>query len=72
MMKDKYANYVVQKAVEVVGQPLREVLVNKIYNIPDQNCYSNFILIIAQHVFNAIAKLSSVKYQGQYYTSYMK
>ncbi len=41
MMKDKYANYVVQKAVEMAKPPLRDALVKKIYAIPDPNNFCN-------------------------------
>lgn len=40
MMRDKFANYVVQKAVEVTGPPLKDILIKKIFAIPDSNNYS--------------------------------
>ena len=39
MMKDKFANYVVQKAVEVTKPPMRDVLINKVMLIRDPNNY---------------------------------
>jgi hypothetical protein len=39
MMKDKYANYVVQKAVEVAKSPIRETLIQRIMVCPDHNNY---------------------------------
>ena len=39
MMKDKFANYVVQKAVEVSQSPVREMLIAKIKAMPDPNNY---------------------------------
>lgn len=38
-MKDKFANYVVQKAVEVALPPVRELLIAKISAMPDPNNY---------------------------------
>ncbi len=48
MMKDRYANYVVQKAVEMSKPALREALVKKIYSIPDPNnyCMVSFALFL--------------------------
>ncbi len=40
MMKDKFANYVVQKAVEVTKPPLKDALIRKILAIPDPNNFS--------------------------------
>ena len=45
MMRDKFANYVVQKAVEMAGSPLREALIAKIFAIPEPNNYSKVLLI---------------------------
>lgn len=42
MMRDKFANYVVQKAVEVTGPPLKDSLIKRILAIPDSNNYSIF------------------------------
>ena len=39
MMKDKFGNYVMQKAVEVAPPTLKTVLVAKINVIPDPNLY---------------------------------
>jgi len=73
MMKDKYANYVVQKAVEVTKPPLRDVLIRKIMAIPDPNnyCKRTRINLVAQHVFHAVSKVVPIAYPGQQYP-YMK
>lgn len=39
MMKDKFANYVIQKAVELSPVPIRDVLIAKIREVPDPNNY---------------------------------
>eukprot|EP00826_Nyctotherus_ovalis_P012512 TRINITY_DN13316_c0_g1_i10.p1 TRINITY_DN13316_c0_g1~~TRINITY_DN13316_c0_g1_i10.p1 ORF type:complete len:519 (-),score=117.05 TRINITY_DN13316_c0_g1_i10:167-1723(-) len=66
MMRDKFANYVVQKAVEVTGPPLKETLIGRVLAIPDRNNYT-------QHVFNAVTKLSSSPVpRGRVYTPYTK
>ena len=39
MMKDKYGNYVVQKAVDVASPALRSLLISRINAIPDPNIY---------------------------------
>ena len=41
MMKDRFANYVVQKVVEVTPLPLKDIVIKKILAIPDANNYSN-------------------------------
>jgi hypothetical protein len=41
MMRDRFANYVVQKAVESATPTLRDILIRKIKAIPDINNYSN-------------------------------
>jgi hypothetical protein len=38
-MKDKFGNYVIQKAVEVAVGEQRELFISKIHNIPDPNNY---------------------------------
>jgi len=37
MMKDKFANYVIQKAVELAPLPIRDSLIAKIKENPDPN-----------------------------------
>ena len=39
MMKDKFGNYVVQKAVEFSRPPLQGVLVQKINSVPTPNSF---------------------------------
>lgn len=50
MMKDKFANYVVQKAVEVAPQPIRDQLITKIRENPDPNNYCKNILMYKNNV----------------------
>ncbi len=53
MMRDKYANYVVQKAVEVTKPPLKDALIKKILAIPDSNSYSISCLLCGRRKKNA-------------------
>ncbi len=74
MMKDKYANYVVQKAVEMAKPPLKDMLIRKILAIPDPNNFSNarpYNPRLAQHVFHAVSKFVPIAYPVQQYP-YMK
>lgn len=41
MMKDKFANYVIQKALEVATNELSYKLIEKIRMIPDPNQFCN-------------------------------
>ena len=61
MMKDKYANYVVQKAVEIAKLPLRDALVNKIKMIPEPNNYGNFMEISITATHNSYPCVSCCK-----------
>lgn len=47
MMRDKFANYVVQKAVEVTGPPYKDILIKRIFAIPDSNNYSTYYITLS-------------------------